>query len=260
MSGYDPNFGYDSEARRNRAESTERPRERDPHDRTPPRGRRGHGECAVSDLRRRTLLAGVASGLLATSGCLGLVSGDEPLAFESAPASVAESALSETGYERTDAKSPSISREVTIAGQTREVTVTNHVALYEKSVDLGPAGTRKAAAFALVTTPQVRVAGQSFNPVGEFSTERLVREFGSRFGGPTVDRKVNSRSVSALGTTVTVEEFVGTTTVQGQEVDVSMHVSRFEHAEDYVIAVGVHPRKLDGEAENVRTLLSNVEH
>lgn len=152
----------------------------------------------MSDLTRRAALGGLASGLLATGGCLGVVTGDRPLAFESAPASVGDDGLSETGYELEDRQSPAVSREVSVAGQTREVTVTNHVARYEKAIDLGPLGRQKAAVFALVTTPQVQVAGRAFNPVGEMSTQRILEEFQSRFEGLTVDRKVGSRSVSTL--------------------------------------------------------------
>ena len=214
----------------------------------------------MTTLRRRALLGGLASGLLATAGCLGVVSGDQPLAFESDPAAVGDGALSETGYELADRRSPALSREVSVAGQTREVTVTNHVALYEKSIDFGPLGRQKAAGFALITTPQIEVAGRAFNPVGEMSTERLLREFGSRFGGLTIDGKVGTESVSTLGASVTVEEYAGTATVQGREMEVSVHVSRFEHAEDYVIAAGTYPRRLDGEAENVLALVSGIEH
>ena len=211
-------------------------------------------------LRRRTLLGGLVSGLLTTGGCLGVVSGDQPLSFESDSADVGGDALSETGYELADRRSPALTREVTVAGQTREVTVTNHVAVYEKSIDLGPLGRQKAAGFTLVTTPQIEVAGRSFNPVGKLSTERLLREFGSRFGGLTVDQKVGADSVSTLGASVTVEEYAGTATVQGREMEVSVHVTRFEHADDYVIAVGAYPRRLDGEAENVLALISGIEH
>ena len=211
-------------------------------------------------LRRRTLLGGLVSGLFATAGCLGVVAGDQPLSFESDPAAVGDGALSKTGYELADQQSPGLSRKVSVAGQTREVTVTNHVALYEKSIDLGPLGRQKAAAFTLITTPRIEVAGRAFNPVGELSTERLLREFGSRLGGLTVDRKVGADSVSTLGVSVTVEEYAGTATVQGQAMEVSVHVTRFEHAGDYVIAVGAYPRRLDGEAENVLALVSGIEH
>ena len=214
----------------------------------------------MTNLRRRTLLGGLASGLLATGGCLGVVSGDQPLSFESEPADVGDGVLSKTGYEFADRRSPALSREVSVAGQTREVTVTNHVALYEKSIDLGPLGRQKAAGFALVTTPQIEVAGRAFNPVGDLSTERLLREFGSHFGGLTVDRRVGTDSVSALGASVTVDEYVGTAPVQGQQIEVSVHVTRFEHAEDYVIGVGAYPRRLDEEAENVLALVAGVEH
>ena len=211
-------------------------------------------------LGRRAFLGGLASGLLATGGCLGVVAGDQPLAFASDPAVVGDDALSETGYELAARQSPALSREVTVAGQTREVTVTNHAAVYERSIDLGPLGRRKAAGFALVTTPRIEVAGRAFNPVGELSTERLLREFGSRLGGLTVGERAGADSVTALGAGVTVEKYVGTATVEGREMEVSVHAARFEHGGDYVIAAGAYPRHLDGEAENVLALVTGIEH
>lgn len=214
----------------------------------------------MSDPTRRTVLGGLAAGLLATGGCLDVVTGDEPLAFESTPASVSDDALSETGYELAERLSPAVSREVSAAGQTREVTVTNHVARYEKAIDIGPHGRQRAAVFALVTTPQAEVAGRAFNPVGKMSTRQLLEEFGSRFEGLAVDGRVGSRSESTLGTSATVEEYAGSATIQGREVDVSLYATRFEHGDDYVLALAVHPRELSGEAENVHTLVSHIQH
>lgn len=59
---------------------------------------------------------------------------------------------------------------------------------------------------------------------------------------------------------MTVEEHAGSATMQGREVDISLYVTRFEHGEDYVLALAVHPRRLSGESENVHTLVSHIQH
>lgn len=214
----------------------------------------------MQEITRRTVLGGVVAGLAATGGCLGFATGSRPLAFESDPASVSDETLSETGYERAEKRSPSMSREFTVAGRTREVEVTNHLALYEKAADLGPLGSRKVALFALFTTPKIEIAGRTLNPIDDLSAKRLLEQFQSRYEGLSVDGNVGSATVRTLGTDVTVEEFEGSVTVRGQSVDVDLHVTRFEHGDDVVVGLGSYPRKLDGEAENVRSLIAGIRH
>lgn len=214
----------------------------------------------MQDITRRTVLGGVVTGLAATSGCLGVVTGSESLAFEADPASVRDETLSETGYERAESRSPTMSREFTVAGQTREVEVTNHLSLYEKAADLGPLGRQKVALFALFTTPKIEVADRTFNPVGELSTKDLLEQFQSRYEGLSVGDEVGRTTVRTLGTDVTVEKYEGSTTIQGQQVDIYLHVARFEHGEDFVVGLGSYPKRLDGEEENVRSLVASIRH
>lgn len=214
----------------------------------------------MQDITRRTVLGGVVAGLTATSGCLGVVTGSTSLTFEADPAHVREETLSETGYERAEERSPTVSREFTVAGQTREVEVTNHLSLYEKAADLGPLGRQKVALFALFTTPKIEIADRTFNPVGELSTEELLEQFQSRYEGLTIGDKVGSETVRTLGTDVTVEKYEGSTTIQGQRIDIYLHVARFEHGDDFVVGLGSYPKRLDGEEESVRSLIAGIQH
>lgn len=214
----------------------------------------------MQDITRRTVLGGVVAGLASTGGCLGFVTGSRSLAFEADPARVRDETLSETGYDRAESRSPSVSREFTVAGQTREVEVTNHLSLHEKAVDLGPLGSQKVALFALFTTPKIEIADRTFNPVGELSTEELLDRFQSRYEGLSVDGKVGSATVRTLGTDVTVEKYEGSVRVRGQNVDVDVHLTRFEHGDDFVVGLGSYPKRLDGEEENVRSLIAGIRH
>lgn len=214
----------------------------------------------MEQFTRRTVLGGLTAGLAATSGCIGFVTGDRSLAFESDPAHVSEDALSDTGYERAERRSPTLSREFTVAGQTREVEVTNHLDLYEKAVDLGAIGRQKVALFALFSSPQIEIAGQTFNPIDKLSTRELLEQFQSRYEGLSIDGKVGSETVETLGTEVTVEKLDGSVTMQGQQVDVYLHVTRFEHGDDFLVGLGSYPQQLSDEAENVRSLISGIEH
>lgn len=214
----------------------------------------------MKEYTRRAVLGGAAAGLATTTGCLGFVTGDEPLAFDADPASVSRAKLAETDYEESARRSPTVTREFTVAGQTREVSVTNRLALYEKAADLGPLGERKVALFALVATPQVELAGRTFNPVGDMSMRELLEQFQSRYDGLAVDERVGSATVSTLDTEVTVERYAGTTTVKGQTVELYLHVARFEHRDDFVVATGAYPRRMSDEADTIHSLISHVEH
>ena len=83
---------------------------------------------------RRRLLAAGTIGLAALGGCLEFATGDGPLRETAQPAAVDDAALSETGYERTDERTETVSESVEVAGQTRTVEAVNQVVTYERSV------------------------------------------------------------------------------------------------------------------------------
>lgn len=214
----------------------------------------------MSQLTRRGMLAGVAAGLTATAGCVSLLTGDEPLEFSANPVSVTDDALESTGYELVQKESPTLSEEFSVAGQTREVEVTNHAANYAKTVDVGPLDEFEAAMFAVFVTPQIEVATRTFNPIGEMSDRQLLNTIAARYDGLSVDGQTGSREVETLDKTVTVQKYEATTTVEDQEVPIYLLLSRFKHGEDYLVTVGGYPRRLDDEEENVYTLIRNVQH
>lgn len=214
----------------------------------------------MTELTRRAMLGGVAAALTATAGCVGVLTGDEPLEFTAEPATVSASALDSTGYELDAEESPTIDEEFTVAGQTREVTVTNRLTSYVKSVDFGPVGSIEAAMFAVFSTPQIEIASKTFNPIGEMSNRQLLEQMASQYDGLTIGDSVDTRDVSMLGQTVTVERYEATTTYQDQEVPIYLLLTRVQHDEDFVVTVGGYPRRVSGEESNVYTLIENVEH
>lgn len=214
----------------------------------------------MTELTRRAMLGGVAAALTATAGCVGVLTGDEPLEFTAEPATVSASALDSTGYELDAEESPTIDEEFTVAGQTREVTVTNRLTSYVKSVDFGPVGSIEAAMFAVFSTPQIEIASKTFNPIGEMSNRQLLEQMASQYDGLSIGDSVDTRDVSMLGQTVTVERYEATTTYQDQEVPIYLLLTRVQHDEDFVVTVGGYPRRVSGEESNVYTLIENVEH
>jgi len=209
----------------------------------------------------RHVLAGLAVALLVlTGGCVGFLTGQESLSFESEPAEVADDARSSAGYETVRVESMSANRSFTVAGETRNVTVTNHVAAYQRAVEIGPLGTDPFARVTVLSTPAVEIAGRTLNPVGELSDRELATRLQSQYDSIEDVRSAGNRSVEILGERRTVSRFDATTTVAGTEVDLVLHVTKFRHGEDFVVGIGVHPARLDGEEARVETMLRGIEH
>jgi len=198
--------------------------------------------------------------LLLTAGCIGFLTGEEALAFDADPVRVADDARAEAGYEEVRVESMAVNRSFTVAGETRNVSVTNHVAAYQRAVDLGPLGSEPFARFTVLSTPEVEIAGRTLNPVGGLSDRELATRLQSQYDSIENVRFAGNRTVEVLGEGRTVSRFDATTTVAGTEVDLALHVAKFRHGEDFVVAIGVYPARLDGERARVETMLRGVEH
>jgi hypothetical protein len=207
---------------------------------------------------KRRLVLGALSVLVVTSGCLGALTGGEST-YEAAPADVTEAAAAETGFEKNGTRDSVTTREVDATSGT--VRVVSKVTTYDKSLEVPLLGSARLGVFRLVSTPAVEIAGRSYNPVGDYSNDRLARfaaEQSRSLSAAGIER-VSSRRVLVLGTETTVTKYAATTNVQGQEIDVFLHVTKVCDGEDFVVAIGVYPQTLDQQAE-VLTLLRAIEH
>ncbi|WP_135830222.1 DUF6517 family protein [Halorussus halobius] len=203
-----------------------------------------------------------ASSLLAlfvvTAGCTGVLSG--PITVSASEASVDDAALGDTGYEHNRTEAMNVSRTVSVAGQSRNVTATNWIAEYHASVGIEGVAEQPVAAFVVFSSPKVEVLGQSFNPLDEFSDRHLAETFVSRMDRVENVRQVDSRNRTMLGQSAEVSEFeASVTTAIGIQFDATLHVTRVEHEGDFVVALAVHPQQIDGESD-VNRLLDGVEH
>lgn len=212
------------------------------------------------DRQRRTVAVLTLAVLLLSSGCIGFLVGSDAAEFAASKATVSDAVLSETGYETQHVQERTVNRSFEVGGQERRVQVTNWAAQYHRSVSVGPLVKQDLAVFAVFSTPQVKVLGRSFNPVGRLSNEELVKQVQSRYSSLNDVQQVGSRNVTMLGTETTVSKFAATTTVGGMQIDVYVHLTKVKHEDDYVIALAVYPQQLDGEEERVLTLIEGVQH
>ncbi|MGM0605161.1 MAG: DUF6517 family protein [Halobacteriota archaeon] len=210
---------------------------------------------------RRGMMA-VGGGLLAsTSGCLGFVLGDEPLAFEAERADVPEGVVSETGYELERQDAQTVTEDVSVGGQTREVAVTNQLTIFRKAIELPVIGATETGVFAIVSTPTVEIAGQKFNPVSEYDDRELLDLLTSEYGEFGDIERIGSDVVSFIGEQVSISTFRAETTVDGQSVEVLAHVGATQSGDDVVVGAGIYPEAVRREEEsNVSRLFEAVEH
>ena len=197
--------------------------------------------------------------LVSFAGCSAL---SGPLEFSASQATVADAAVEQSGYTEVDVKQNVIEREITRAGVTKQVRVENWQAMYERQVDLGPLGKKRAAVFSVFSTPQVKVAGQGpFNPIADYSNEELVTLVQQQYKGMSNVEQVSERQVSTLGTTTTVTKFSAKATLQGgSQIDVFLHVTKIQHGDDFIIAIAVHPQDIPNEQQKIDAMFQNIQH
>lgn len=213
------------------------------------------------DVRRRTLSTCLVVLLAVTTGCLGLVTGSQPIQATATEATVSDSVLQSAGYEHARTETRHENQTFSVAGQTREANVTSHFAEYQKTVDLGPVGEYRAAVFGVLATPQVNVLGRARNPVGDMSSVELVHLLQSeRYDELSVGRTVGTANETMLGTETTLTKLEGTVAIGSFDVDVYVHVARVRHDGDFVVAFAAYPQSNPDEEATVRTLLRGVEH
>ncbi|SFR69175.1 DUF6517 family protein [Halogeometricum limi] len=209
---------------------------------------------------RRTVVAGLATtALTATTGCIGFLTGQEALTFAAEPAAVEASAAENAGYSSDGPRTESVERSFTVAGQERQVVAENEINTYEKSLDLG-FFEAKLGVFTVISTPAVEIAGQTLNPIGDYSNQQLVNLVQSQYEGLSDVREVSTQTITAQGTQTEVTKYAAKATVSGQQVDVYIHVTKYRDGEDFIVAVGVYPQQLGGEEENVLSMMRAIQH
>lgn len=210
--------------------------------------------------RRRAVAAVALIGLLVSSGCIGFLTGSESLAFESEPIQIFDSAREEAGYEEERRTTQVINRTFSVAGEERDVEVTNHLSEYSRSADLVVTEQQVARAIVL-STPEVRIAGKGpFNPVNKFSNRELVLRLTDKYESINNVRSEENRTLTILEEETTVSKFRADATLEGgQEIEVFIHVTKVQHEGDFVIGVAVHPTQLN-EQERVDTLFESIDH
>ncbi|MFC6825348.1 DUF6517 family protein [Halopelagius fulvigenes] len=210
-------------------------------------------------IRRTVAVLLAVAMLVSTSGCVGVLTGEKPLTVSADPAVVEESVASNAGYTSNGTRTVEVNRTFSVAGQERTVVAENKMTTYEKSLDLAVVEA-KVGVFTVVSTPAVEVAGQTLNPIGDYSNARLVELVQNRYSGLSDVREVSSRTITVQGTETEVTKFAGKANVRGRQVDVYVHVTKYRDGDDFVVAIGIYPQPLNGEQQNVLSMMRAIQH
>jgi hypothetical protein len=189
---------------------------------------------------------------------MGLASGDGPITREASPAEVDSAVLAETGHELEEQREETVSREFEVAGETRQVEATNYATVYAKTID---STETQGSLFGLVSTPGFNFAGQSFNPVSNFSNREILEFVAGEFGEITINESVSESTETVLGSETTVTKFDAEAAFNGERIPVYVHVTSVENEGDIVIGAGAYPQELESQEEAAITqLFGGISH
>lgn len=218
------------------------------------------------DRRRALILVGTV-GLTGVAGCVGE---NGEITATAAPAAIPEE--QRQGYEADGPRSMEINETVEVGDVSRDVSVSTWSGTY--------AVAEEQTGLFLVSTPDVKAAGVSVNPLARLSgTDLIVRiideGLGTTGGEMAVEEIEQETELTAtvLGEDRTVSVFSAVldtgsddsdrdTDIEGTqdgEVPIRLYLLSFSHEDDVLLAVGFHPESVSA-GEEITSLLEAIEH
>ena len=205
-------------------------------------------------MKRRHVLVGIASvAASGTAGCLGVIGMDEHAAT---PAGVDPDVRADTGYEQTGIDG--LVLEEAFLGD--EVVVRNYLTEHDREIDLGPLGGVRAAVFIVLTTPQVSLVGQEFNPIEEMDAQELIDLVEDNYDEISNVSHDTDEEVTILDQETTNARFEADAEFDGYEFPVYVHITEaVQTDDDHLVTIGVYPQEIhDNEDENVGEMMQGV--
>lgn len=204
------------------------------------------------------VLIGVVAAAVVLAGCGGTL-----VEYAASPATLPDSALDASGYVHGNTTEVPMTYRAGALGISRDITARTWVSGYSKTT-----AENQTAVLVLHSSPNVKVEGQSVNPLTLLSNRELasfvldrVADLRSRIAVADVSdlREVGTRNVTVLGEPTRTVSYAGTAEIEGQRVDVVVDVTVVEHGEDVVVALGVYGDVLDETTTHV-ALVERMEH
>lgn len=213
---------------------------------------------------RKILILGSVVTLLLLSGCVGFITGDEPLRAESEPSSVDDTSLAQADFEFKERTKQtyenSLSGERVGIDEKRTVIYTAHKSEYVHKRDvLGEE--QEVAYFVTYTSP----SAYGTNPLGHLSNKQIIdlTTRTSDMGAVQDIENVGEAEAELLGNTEALTTLRGETPgPRGQGIDTTIQIIKTTHEGDVVITIGVYPSNIDdGNGDNMfNRMLEGVQH
>lgn len=170
----------------------------------------------------------------------------------SSPATIPDGPREAHGYVHGNTTQVPITYPVGMVGLSRDITVRTWVSGYTKETT-----GKDVAALVVYSSPNVRIEGQSVNPLSQLSNRELVRFVLERvtylrdLGG--VDdvaglTEIGDREVTMLGTRTELVSYAGTAEIDGKRHAIVVNVAVVEHGDDVVVSLGIHDEKMNERA------------
>ncbi len=217
-------------------------------------------------MNRRLFVATAATAALgSTAGCLDLF--DDLTAFAASPAIVDPEQADAAGYEYQGTEETVETEQV--PGTDETVEVTNYISEYTRTIeiplDIIEVDGVDTGVFGIITTPQVTVAGEEYNPVGDMSNAEIAETIQDQYEELELGDSVDERTTDGLGETITVETFEAQATFQGQDgVDIFVDVAQLDHGDDHLVIVAIYPDveslPITDEEARVDTMIGGLVH
>lgn len=196
------------------------------------------------------------------SGCSSVLSGDEQLQYTAEPAAVCEGAQSATGYTLDTAEWQNDTREVEVAGETRELRTDSHLNAYLRTAEDG-GETTETGGFVVLSTPLAEESGETLNPIGNWSHQQILTEHADQFDqyGTLSDlQRAGTTTLQVLGSEATVTQFNATGQSDDSSTDLRVEVAQVQDGEDYLVLGSVHERGDTTESVRIDGLFGCLEH
>jgi len=211
------------------------------------------------DISRRELMAGMAvGGSVGMAGCASVV--DDNIQFRASGVRLPTRVQRETGYTHYETYSETVTREFDTLGISRTVEVSNIISEYDAALEI--LGRRiQAKIFATLSTPQVAILGQSFNPISGLSAAEIANMVQQRYdqvGGLEGDGTISGEM---FGSSVKINRLRGYADISELGIAIPIYVyinDVVEHDDDFIVGIAAHPEALGRETVTIRTLFSEL--
>lgn len=211
-------------------------------------------------IRRRALMSGVAvGGIAGIAGCASVLD-DTKIKFSASGVRLPSRVQQETGYTHHRTYNETVTREFARLGINRTVEVNNVISEYDAALEIFERRIQ-AKIFATLSTPQVAILGQAFNPISDLSATEIANMIQQRyeqFGRITDDGFISGE---IFGKTTVINRFRAEAYISelGFAIPVYLYINDVvEVGNDFMVGIAAHPGGLGRENLKIRSLYSNL--